>query len=344
MRVALLNTFTPYVRGGAEILVDDLVAQLREHGHETLLFRLPFPASLEAPLIATIEAARMMCFDEFDRVIAFKFPAYCLRHRAKVVWLLHQFRQVYELFGGEYGLQRTPLGESIRRMVVAADNKDLPRTRHVYTNAREVSQRLKCFNNIDSTVLMPPLKNHDRYFSRKTGNYIFYPSRITALKRQHLVIEAMRYVKSGVRLIVAGVCSEDGYLAKLRKTIRDHQLGNRVELRNEWISDEEKRQLLADALAAIYTPFQEDSCGFVSMEAHYSAKPLIACTDSGGTRELLHDAVNGFEVAPTPQAIAQAMDNLYDDKAMAERMGIAGREAILRLDITWPSTVRRLLL
>ena len=97
MRIALMNTFSPYIQGGAEIVVDDLADQLREHGHEVFIFRIPFPNSYEAQLVATIEAARMLCFDEFERVLAFKFPAYCILHGAKVIWLFHQFRQVYDL-------------------------------------------------------------------------------------------------------------------------------------------------------------------------------------------------------------------------------------------------------
>jgi len=344
MRIALVNIFMPYIRGGAEILVDDLAEQLQAHGHAVMLFRLPFPRSFEAPLITSIESARMLCLDEFDRAIAFKFPAYCIKHHAKVVWMFHQLRQVYDLWGERYGLQPGPVGDSVRRLVVAADNEDLPRSRHIYTNSLEVSGRLKRFNGIDSKLLMPPLKNPELYYTAQTGDYIFYPSRITALKRQHLAIEAMCHVKSGVRLIVAGVCSESGYLDQLQRLIQENGLEQRVELRNQWITDEEKRELFAGALGAIYIPYQEDSCGFVTMEAFYSAKPVISCSDSGGTRELIEDLLNGFMVEPTPQAIAQAMDRLYDDQALAERMGSAGRAEINRRDITWPSTIRKLLI
>src|SRR5262245_55518753 len=52
MRIALLNIMMPHIRGGAEILVDDLAEQLQVHGHEVMLFRLPFPMSFEAPLVA----------------------------------------------------------------------------------------------------------------------------------------------------------------------------------------------------------------------------------------------------------------------------------------------------
>ena len=79
------------------------------------------------------------------------------------------------------------------------------------------------------------------------------------------------------------------------------------------------------------------------MESFYSAKPVISCSDLGGTRELVEDAVNGFEVEPTPQAIASAMDKLYFDKPMSERLGRSGLDEIIRRDIAWPSTIRRLL-
>jgi glycosyltransferase involved in cell wall biosynthesis len=344
MRIALLNTFMPYVRGGAEILVDDLAEQLRYYGHDVIMCQLPFPHSLEAPLITTIEAARMLCFDEFDRVIAFKFPAYCIKHHAKVIWMFHQFRQVYELWGGQYGLQPGPVGESIRKIVLTADNEDIPLSRHIYTNSLEVANRLNRFNGIDANILMPPLKHQELYFTGKTGDYIFYPSRITPLKRQHLAIDAMRYVKSGVRLIITGICSEDEYLNQLKKLVHENNLEKRVELRNQWISEKEKIDLHANALGTIYIPYQEDSCGFVSMEALYSGKPVISCTDSGGTRELVQDTINGFMVEPTPQAIAEALDKLYNDKNMAEHMGKAGLDDINQRDITWPSTIGKLLL
>jgi glycosyltransferase involved in cell wall biosynthesis len=341
MRIALFNTMMSHIRGGAEILVDDLAEQLQAYGHEVMLFRLPFPQSFEAPLVATVESARTLCFDEFDRVIAFKFPAYSIKHQGKVIWMLHQFRQVYDLWGGEYGLRPNPLGESIRKIIISADNRDIPSSRRVYTIAQEVTNRLKRFNNINSSVLYPPLQHHELYYTDKPGDYIFYPSRMNTLKRQHLAIAAMRHVKSGVRLVLAGVC-EGLYFEQLKQLIREYNLEKQVELRNEWISDEEKRTLIANALGIIFIPYKEDY-GFVSLEAFYSAKPVITCIDSGGTREFVEDGVSGFEVQSTPEAIAMAMDTLFFDRLMTERMGKAGQDEINGRDITWPTTIKRLL-
>ena len=37
-----------------------------------------------------------------DLLIATRFPTWCARHPRKVVWLMHQHRQAYELFGTAY--------------------------------------------------------------------------------------------------------------------------------------------------------------------------------------------------------------------------------------------------
>lgn len=44
-------------------------------------------------------------FDDYDMLIAFKYPAYCIPHRNKVVWIFHQLRQVYELWNTEFGFK-----------------------------------------------------------------------------------------------------------------------------------------------------------------------------------------------------------------------------------------------
>lgn len=343
MKIALLNTMTPYIRGGAEILVDNLYKQLQVYGHTPEIYRLPFPTSFEGPLIRTIAAARMLRFDDYDRVIAFKFPAYCVRHQSKVMWMFHQFRQVYDLWGTNYGLQSDAKMESLRHIIKEADEKDISLSRHIYTIAGEVTKRLKQYNHINSQVIYPPLDNIEKYNNNSTGDYFFYPSRINALKRQQLAVEAMRYVNSGVKLIIAGKEDEQGYIEAIYKTVRMYNLEERVTIINEWISEEYKRELIANSLGVMFIPYKEDY-GFVTLEAFYSSKPVITCEDAGGPSEFVDDGLFGYTTGPSPVAIAKAMDMLYDDKNLAERMGIAAHEGILEKNITWTETIRRLLL
>ena len=143
MRVALFNAMSPFVNGGAEILVDDLYRQLVKEGHSVTLFRIPFPNNYEVPLVQNLISIKIFNFDSYDIVIAFKFPAYCVVHRNKVLWMFHQFRQVYELFGLEFGLDNTLDGKSVKHLVEMADSEGIGRASKVFTNAIEVSDRLK---------------------------------------------------------------------------------------------------------------------------------------------------------------------------------------------------------
>ena len=69
---------------------------------------------------------------------------------------------------------------------------------------------------------------------------------------------------------------------------------------------------------------------------------MITCQDSGGPSELVRDGGNGFVVAPTPEAMAQALRVVTDDRATAIRLGEAGAADAAKM--TWPDAVRKLLI
>lgn len=342
MKIALFNTMAPFVRGGAEILVDDLYDQLVKRGHNVTLFRVPFPNSFEVPLMELVYAAENMNFDAYDIVISFKYPAYCAVHRNKVLWIFHQFRQVYDLFGKEYGLPDDDTGNALKQIVMKIDYDGIGSAAKVFSIAQEVDNRLNKFNNLQSTVLFPPLQNSEKYYCENTGDYIYYPSRMTELKRQHLAVEAMRFVKSDVKLVLNGKCDNQDYMITLTSLVEKYQLQDKVIIKNEWVSDEDKIKSMANCLAVMYIPYREDY-GLVTLEGFYSSKPVLSCSDSGGTKEFIEHDVTGLFAEPTPESLAECMDRLYLDKKKTEKMGKAAYEEIIRRNITWDHTIGRLL-
>jgi glycosyltransferase involved in cell wall biosynthesis len=61
-----------------------------------------------------------------------------------------------------------------------------------------------------------------------------------------------------------------------------------------------------------------------------AGKPVIA-TDGGGTRELVADGVTGYLVPQkSPELLAERIEHLLGDDGLREKMGIEGRERILR--------------
>jgi glycosyltransferase involved in cell wall biosynthesis len=340
MKVAIVNNQAPFVRGGAELLAEWLHDKLEQYGHQAEIVRIPFQWNPPERIIDHMLSARLIRLANVDRVIAFKFPAYYVPHENKVLWLLHQFRQAYDLWGTPYqDIPGTPAGHRIREAIVDGDRRYLQEARHIYTNSKIVGHRLNLYSGMESEILFPPLFDATSYRCEAYGDYFFFPSRITAGKRQHLAAEAMATVASSARLVIAGQPETDEDLRRLMSVIHEHGLEDRVEVIPRWIDDDEKLRLLAGARGVIYLPFGEDSYGYVTLEAFHARKPVITFTDSGGTLELIEDGRNGYVVDDT-HSLAEAIDRLTEDDSLVQRMGQAALETIDELEISWDRVVR----
>ena len=79
-----------------------------------------------------------------DLVVATKFPSYLVRHPDKRVWLVHQFRQAYELDGTELGqFGESPEDRALRRKVQELDRLALGEATRLFSTSRNVADRLE---------------------------------------------------------------------------------------------------------------------------------------------------------------------------------------------------------
>ena len=343
MKIAVLNNCVPFLRGGAEHLADALVTKLAEYGHQALLVRIPFRWDPPGKIVEHMLACRLMRLPNVDRAIALKFPTFYVPHPNKVFWLLHQFRQAYDFWGTEFqGLPDTPEGRAIREVVIQSDNSYLPEARKIYTNSAVTAGRLKKFNGLDAEVLHPPLLSHAQYATGDFGDYIFCPGRINGTKRQRLLVESMQHCRTAVRLLVAGATETKTDAESIRALIRKHSLDQRVTFIDRFITESEKVDWFAKSLGCAYIPFDEDSYGYVTLESYLSRKPVITCNDSGGIDALVKDGTTGHLVEPRPEAIAEAMDQLFLDRPRARRLGEAGYDLVQSLRINWDTVMEKL--
>ena len=92
-----------------------------------------------------------------DLVVATKFPSYCVRHPNKVVWLLHQFRQAYELDRTELGqFSESAEDRALRRRVQRLDEVALGEARKLFATSRNVAERLRRSTGLEAEVLPHP--------------------------------------------------------------------------------------------------------------------------------------------------------------------------------------------
>lgn len=345
MRIAIANNMVPYLYGGAEVLADSLCQKLEEYGHQAIVLKFPFQWNPKESILDSIMAVKLNELYNVDMLIGLKFPAYYIDHPNKRFWLVHQFRQAYDLHDTEYGIfnKEIPSDMAIRKAIIDMDNHSFGNAeKKIYTISNVVTQRLKKYNNIDSEVLYPPLANADLYTAgTEFGDYVFYPSRVNASKRQELAIEAMKYTKTNVKLIIAGKgdCKADE--TRLFEMIERLELKDKVTYLNRFISEQEKIELFRGSLAGVYIPYNEDY-GYVTLEGYHAGKPMVTCRDSGEVSTLVKNDITGRIAEPAAESLAKELDDLFNHKQKAKEMGRNGLPFLEELGITWDRVVGRL--
>jgi glycosyltransferase involved in cell wall biosynthesis len=348
MRVIVASVRTPFVQGGAEIHAEQLIEALLAAGHEAELVTIPFDAGNPERIADQMLSCALMDLDEIngmkiDRLIALKFPAYLMPHSNKVVWLMHQHRPAYDLWNNSLGnLHTAARGVIVRDIIHRADAKMCHEAKTLFTVAKNVTRRLRDFWNVDSTPLYhPPAQADHFYCADEVGDYIFFPSRLSANKRQDLAVRALAFTRNPVRLRFCGVADQPPYGERLMRLVREMGVDSRIEWLG-FLSEEEKRDTYARALAVVYPTFDEDY-GYITLEAMLASKAVITCDDSGGPLEFVLPDRTGLITPANPHKLAAAMDTLWQDRKLAQKLGGAGRAHYEALGLSWTNVVQQLL-
>ena len=340
MRIAVCSPQVPFARGGAEILAETLVTQLRARGHTADLLTIPFKWYPGARVLTQALLWRLLDLEEVDGapvdlVIATKFPSYVVRHPRKVVWLVHQFRQAYDLDRTELGqFGEEPFDRATRRAVHRLDRIALGEARRVFAISQNVAKRLRDSTEIESEVLVPPPQALDYRCDRYEG-FVLSVGRLDISKRVDLLLAAAA-AEQQLEIVVAGDGPDRARLEELRDRLG---LNGRVSFAGR-VDESELTDLYARCLAVYYAPVDED-LGFVPYEAFLSEKPVITTRDAGGPLEVVADRETGLVCEPTPEAIAEACGWLVTHPDEARELGARGKAAAQR--VTWETAINRLL-
>src|SRR4051794_41809091 len=208
MRIAVCRPQVPFARGGVEIFTDELVAQLGARGHEADLVTVPFKWYPGERVLTQAFLWRLLDLEEadgrrIDLVVATKFPSYAVRHPNKVVWLLHQFRQAYELDRTELG----QFGESAedratRRAVQRLDKVALGEARKLFATSRNVAERIKRSTGLEAEG-MPHPPQELPYRAESYDDFVLSVGRLDRAKRHELLLDALA-ADGSLRCVIVG--------------------------------------------------------------------------------------------------------------------------------------------
>src|SRR5215213_3264473 len=121
--ILICTAQVPFTTGGAESHVEGLRRAFVGAGFHAEVAALPFKWYPPSEIMRGALAWRMLDVTEangkpIDLVVGMKFPAYTVAHPRKVLWVIHQYRSAYNLWGTRFDdLSHHAEGESIRRFI-----------------------------------------------------------------------------------------------------------------------------------------------------------------------------------------------------------------------------------
>lgn len=263
-----------------------------------------------------------------DLLICTKFPSYYLQHDKKSVWMVHQYREMYDLFGGRYSdFSDDVRDEQLRQNLMRADSKLLSEAKYLSGISANVCQRIKEYNGLEAQVLHPPLPLGDQYYCAEPQDYILSVGRLCSIKRVDMMIKAMPLLPAGITLKIVGSPNENGIMDYYNNEIAKHHIQDRVQFLGR-VDDQQLLDLYARAKVVYYAP-QDEDYGYVTLEAFASSKPVLAAKDSGGVLEFVRHEETGLVQEPTVEDIAEGMKRIFSEQELALMMGQNARKFIV---------------
>jgi phosphatidylinositol alpha-1,6-mannosyltransferase len=235
---------------------------------------------------------------------------------------------------------------AVRRIVLgaldAADflvvNSEFTRRQYIERGVRSDQRFLKVSPGVDTSQFRldagDPMEIRRRH-GLEDRPVLLSVARLVEWKGQDMVLEALPRVRGAVPDVAYLIVGEGPHRASLERTVKSQGLERHVVFAGFVPSSElPSYYRAADVMVVPSREFAAglpiEGFGIVYVEAGACGTPAIGGL-GGGTEESIEHAVTGFRVDPNdPEAIAEAVLKLLEDRELAGRFGRAGRERAVK--------------
>ena len=341
------RTYFPDPPGGLQEAIRQIALSTAEQGVESRIFVLspdPYPAEIDRP------EARV------SRCRSWAAPASCDLGGVDAIRRFSELTRWADLVHYQFPWPFADLLHLLVRPMIPAVmtyQSDIVRQRYLGTVYRPLMQRmLKSMDAIAATspayartspvlsnsahrdrVRVIPLGIGEDSYPQHGDNRVFKRLGLTDGEVFFLFIGVLRYYKGlhtlleaassvQARVVIAGTGPEAPALQE-----QATRLGLTNVIFAGQISDAEKVALLKRSHAFVLpSHLRSEAYGMVLVESSMFGRPMVSCEIGTGTSFVNLDRETGFVVPPeSPQALAQAMNTLLEDKALADEFGQAAR-------------------
>ena len=193
----------------------------------------------------------------------------------------------------------------------------------VATDSRRSWVRSIC-RNANAINVPNPAAGIEAVRAPEGRNMILFLGKLQQSKGIFDLLQALAAVRAAVP-DVRLVCAGDGERIAVARHAERLGIADAVKFTG-WVGPSGKRALLENA-ALFALPSYDEALPMSLLEAMSAGLPVIA-SPVGGIQEVVVDGVTGFLVAPgDTRTLERLLERLLTDKALAERVGAAGRQS-----------------
>jgi rhamnosyl/mannosyltransferase len=339
------RTYFPDSQGGWEEVIRQICLSTREHGVTSRVFTLsdePYPRRLPR-----VECEVVRVRKTFE-VASCGFALTGLRRFAKELeWadLVHYHYPwpfsdlMYLFFGHSKPAVLTYHSDIVRQKILFSMYRPLMRRylgamdRIVATSPNYFATSEVLSNFADKVEVIPIGLDEPSYprlgdsnndlaetLQRYGGDFFLFVGVLRYYKGLHILLDAI--IGAPYKVVIVGAGPVEG---ELRKQVERLGLDNVIFA--GYISDREKMALFQLCRAVVFPSYlRAEAFGVTLLEGAMSGRPLISAEVGSGTSHVNVHGETGLVVkAGSPVALREAMDELFLDKAKAERMGEKAR-------------------
>jgi len=315
----------PFARGAVDELCSHLIRSLRSFGVDAEARHIPSGRNPAARLVEEMLLHRSLQVSNVDRIIGLTFPACLIPHDNKVLWLLDD-----------------GVGHAMSSAVCAAEKLACEEARRVFSSSKLTADRLRRYSGVTSAVLPAPLHDAELFRGGEPGNYIFAGAAMRGEQRQSLLIRALRYAPAA-RIVIAGGPEMAQDRARLELLAEHKGVRSQLQLDLRPLAREELAQYVNHASAILHIPVDEDPLDLTVWEAFSASKAVVTTSDADGVLQWVTHGSTGLVVEPNASSLGGALQTLAGAAHLCHNMGACARRAFEGCEVTWSSTIQRLL-
>jgi glycosyltransferase involved in cell wall biosynthesis len=335
------------VKGGTETMVRNLVIALNKNGVQTSVMTFNVDQNRNPKWQGKTE--------KIDGITVYRIPALCLIRSYRVTAMVnfipgrftnilknydiihfHEFELSFPFFS--YLIKKPKIlhlhginPNFLKRHHISRFL--LKHLAHIYISiSRQMTKELVALGIPESKVIYVPNSVDTNFFKPgklKEENLLLYVGRISELKGLHILIEALKYLKESVRLVIIGPLDwNTNYYRNLLNLIKKENEKGKHEIKCLGAMEQSEIVEWYQKASLLILPSFAEGFPVTILEALSCETPVIA-TPVGGVPEIIKNRETGISIPPgNPIRLAEAIDYLLENEDVRLKMACEGRKLV----------------